>query len=177
MDDEGYLQVEVDGATGIIPIKYLHPIDLDKMEAELLKNKRKAHLDKLSGRIYNKQLTVPSPMSQNQAPSSPLNQTFPIVEPNMMQNHNRTRSLSPVRPAQGEATSFSNTRHTGSNMSSSAAPGADRRVQCKPHAPSDLRVEVVANQKLYLEWSYIQFIDHMARSNGTQVIGFRVNNN
>lgn len=47
-------------------------------------------------------------------------------------------------------------------------------IRRKPDAPSNLRVDVVANQKLYMEWNYMSSLDYEGCSNGSKVTGFRV---
>lgn len=87
----------------------------------------------------------------------------------------RARSASPYRHNySAPATLPSESLTMAATTQPNTKPINATTFQKKPLSPGNLTVEIVANQKLYIEWSYVNTLDHNGKSNGTTVTGFRV---
>jgi len=164
-DSKGYCHAEIDGHLCLVPFKYLAPVSLESVEREALAEKRRRHLDQISGRLsvspvresLNRTYPPVSTPHLNTGLSSSLN-----TRPNPLPAASQPRPLpltSPTRPPP---------------MPTQCNSYQNAQLQRKPAAPSKVRAEYIANQKLYVEWAYIQNLDDKNRSNGTKVTGFKV---
>lgn len=143
-----------------MPLKYLQQIEL----APVLTPGNGNHPSVIGvfagpSRVTTEQLT-PVTVAPPLHHTSTVRQNTSAATLDFQAGDRRSKSLSPLRRYIPES-SFDN-RPTSNP------------IQRKPQAPIGLSVEVVASQKLYLEWTYVQYLDHAARSNGTTVRGFRV---
>ena len=175
-DDTGYSKAEINNKIVLVPMKYLQLVDLDKLDRERVINERKAQLQQLSNTT-----DFSSSPSHNQTSPEPMNRTYPQLLPSSRDENVRPGRVSPSRsPVQSpprtlQITPATNNRlQVPASMAAPVSPKSAAKQLRKPKAPSGLRVEVVANQKLYIEWGYVQHLDHETKSNGTTVTGFRV---
>lgn len=155
-------------------MKYLQLVASDQIDKEYTVNNRRAQLSQLSNTMEL------APTQQSQTPAEMMNRTFP-PSPSQRTDNLRPSSVSPGR-AQVQAspiTTLSSPVTINRHQSSPSSPpqmilSSENKQHRKPRAPSNLKVEIVANQKLYIEWSYVHYLDHETKSNGTTVTGYRV---
>lgn len=157
-------------------MKYLQLVDLDKLDRERVMNERKAQLQQLSN------TTDFSSASQNPTYSEAMSMSRASLSPQQRDDNIRSSPLSLSRPrVESPLRTLPATQVTNNRLqvplSSAQSPVSPRTITKqlrKPRAPTGLRVEIVANQKLYIEWAYVQHLDHEMKSNGTIITGFRV---
>ncbi|XP_067928454.1 golgin subfamily A member 4-like [Watersipora subatra] len=154
-DAKGYARAEVNGRIYLVPMKYLQLLDISKSASS------------------EKAAVLSQVFAPTQTPAyhtRSLTAHFPAASQSLESQlgSRRTRSASPTKYSIPSAAPVDN------EVNRITTASVQAKLLRKPRAPTELRAEVIANQKLYVEWAYLHHLEHGTKSNGTPVLGFRV---